>query len=59
MRIYNNYSNSFNSDNRISALRGLTNEYGLNLDKRKNAYNEEKIIKLSCNHQKNILKKNK
>lgn len=59
MRMYNNYSNSYNNDNRINEIRGLSNEYGLNLNGIKKEYNEEKIIKLSCNHNKNEFKKSK
>lgn len=48
MRLYNNYSNSYNSKTRINEIRGLSNEYGINLDGCKEEYNEEKIIKTSC-----------
>lgn len=57
MRIFNNYSNSYNISNRMSEIRGLSNEYGLNLNKVKEEYNEERIIKLSCDHNKLETKK--
>lgn len=40
------------SDRRIDYLRGLSNEFGPNLEKdNKNIYNEDKIIKKVCNHR--------
>ena len=59
MRMYNNYSNSYINDNRMNEIRGLSNEYGLNLNGIKIEYNEEKIIKLNCNHRKIEAKKRK
>lgn len=50
MRIFNNYSNGYNTDSKLNTIRGLTNEYGINLNKPKEKYNEEKIIKTNCNH---------
>lgn len=57
MRMFNNYSNSYNRTNRISEIRGLSNDYGLNLNGNKKEYNEDKIIKLNCNHRHNDIKK--
>lgn len=58
MRQFNNYSNGYNVDTRISEIRGLTNDYGLNLNKSKDGYNEEKVTKLRCNFRNRMLKKN-
>lgn len=52
MRMFNNYSNSYNFTNHMSEIRGLSNDYGLNLNGIKKEYNEEKIAKLNCNHHK-------
>lgn len=41
----------------MSEIRGLSNDYGLNLNGFKESYNEEKIIKLNCNHRHNEAKK--
>jgi len=57
MRLTNNYSNGYNLNSRINEIRGLSNEYGLNLNSPKESYNEENITKLRCNHRKNNLKK--
>lgn len=58
MRMFNNYSNSYESKIRINEIRGLSNEYGLNLDSRKDEYNEDNIIKSQCNFHKNKNAKN-
>lgn len=58
MRQLSNYGNGYNMDNRISEIRGLTNDYGLNLNKIKDGYNEDKITKLKCNFRNRTLKKN-
>lgn len=52
MRILNNYSNGYNTNNKLNFIRGLTNEYGLNLNNPKEKYDEENIIKTKCNHRK-------
>lgn len=59
MRMFNSYSSSYNRVNRMSEIRGLSNDYGLNLNGFKESYNEEKIIKLNCNHRHNEAKKDK
>ncbi|MCI9280910.1 MAG: hypothetical protein HFI49_01450 [Bacilli bacterium] len=57
MRLYNNYSNSYNSKTRINEIRGLSNEYGINLNGCKEEYNEEKIIKSRCKDRNSKIKK--
>lgn len=56
MRLTNNYSNGYNPNNRINEIRGLSNDYGLNLNNTKEQYNEENIIKPKCNHRKSNIK---
>ena len=57
MRLNNNYSNSYEAKTRISEIRGLYNEYGINLNGCKEEYNEEKIIKSRCKDRNNKIKK--
>ena len=57
MRLFNNYSNSYNSKTRINEIRGLSNEYGLNLNGCKEEYNEEKIVKVRCKNLSKEIKK--
>ncbi len=48
------YKGYVESDNRLDYLKyGLLNEYGLNLDRNINYYDEEQIIKKKCNIKKN------
>ena len=51
----NNYFRGYmESDNRLDYLKyGLFNEYGLNLDRCKNGYKEDNIIRKKCNINKN------
>jgi len=55
--MFNNYSNSYESKTRINEIRGLSNDYGLNLASRKETYNENNIIKSKCNFHKSSEKK--
>ena len=55
MRITNNYSSGYtNNEKRIDTLKyELSNEYGYNIDGcKREVYQEENIIKTSCNHLK-------
>ena len=47
----NNYFRGYTeSDNRLDYLKyGLFNEFGLNLDRCKNGYKEDNIIRKKCN----------
>lgn len=48
------YKGYVENDNRLDYLKyGLLNEYGLNLDRNINYYDEEQIIKKKCNIKKN------
>lgn len=53
MRIINNYSTSYvGSSSRLETLKyELSNEYGYNLDGRKNHITEEQLVKKVCDHK--------